>query len=74
MLKETIPTNDNRSYHVSSQKIADQLGFTPKYTIEDAVEGLMEAFSEGKLPNSLEDKRYFNIKTMKAVNLKWKKH
>lgn len=66
---ETIPTNDNRSYHVSSQKIADKLGFTAKYTIEDAVNGLMEAFGEGKLPNSLEDKRYFNIKTMKAVNL-----
>ncbi len=66
---ETIPTDDNRSYHVSSQKIADTLGFTAEYTIEDAVEGLMEAFNTGKLPNSLEDKRYFNIKTMKAVNL-----
>lgn len=67
---ETIETDDNRSYHVSSQKIANQLGFTPEYTIEDAVEGLVEAFETGKLPNSLDDKRYFNIKTMKAVNLK----
>ncbi|MBF5059046.1 NAD-dependent epimerase/dehydratase family protein [Candidatus Neptunochlamydia vexilliferae] len=67
---ETVPTDDNRSYHVSSQKIADKLGFTPNYTIEDAVTGLVEAFSEDKLPNSLEDKRYFNIKTMQAVNLK----
>lgn len=67
---EKIPTNDNRSYHVSSQKIADKLGFTPKYTIQDAVDSLVEAFERGKLPNSLDDKRYFNIKTMKAVNLK----
>ena len=66
---EIIPTNDNRSYHVSSQKIADTLGFTAEYTIEDSVKGLMNAFSEGKIPNSLNDKRYFNIKTMKAVNL-----
>jgi len=67
---ETFPTNDNRSYHVSSKKIEDQLGFVPKYTIEDAVSGLVDAFSKGKLPNSLEDKRYFNIKTMKAINLR----
>jgi len=54
---------------VSSQKIADKLGFTPNYTIQDAVDSLVEAFENGKLPNSLDDKRYFNIKTMKAVNL-----
>ena len=66
---ERIPTDDNRSYHVSSQKIADKLGFTPNYTIQDAVDSLVEAFEDGKLPNSLDDKRYFNIKTMKAVNL-----
>jgi len=66
---ERIETNDNRSYHVSSQKIADRLGFSPKYTIEEAVESLVEAFEAGKLPDSLDDKRYFNIKTMKAVNL-----
>jgi nucleoside-diphosphate-sugar epimerase len=66
---ETIPTNDNRSYHVSSQKIADKLGFAPNFTIQDAVDSLVEAFERGKLPDSLNDKRYFNIKTMKAVNL-----
>ena len=66
---EKIPTNDNRSYHVSSQKIAEKLGFTAQYTIQDAVDSLVKAFEAGKLPNSLDDKRYFNIKTMKAVNL-----
>lgn len=64
------PTNDNRSYHVSSKKIAEKLGFEPKCTIEDAVKDLIDAFEKGKLPNSLEDIRYVNIKTMKAVNLK----
>ena len=63
------PTNDNRSYHVSSEKIAKKLSFSPKYSIEDAVRGLVEAFETGKLPDSLESPRYFNIKTMKAVNL-----
>lgn len=63
------PTNDNRSYHVSSEKIKRQLGFIPKYSIENAVEDLLKAFESGELCNSLEDARYFNIKTMKAVNL-----
>ncbi|MBI3508827.1 MAG: SDR family oxidoreductase [Chlamydiia bacterium] len=63
------PTNDNRSYHVSSKKIAEELGFHPKYTIENAIEDLLQAFESGKLPNSLEDHRYFNIKTMKAIQL-----
>jgi nucleoside-diphosphate-sugar epimerase len=64
------PTNDNRSYHVSSEKIAKRLGFEPKFSIENAVEDLVEAFSRGKLPNALDDIRYINIKTMKALNLK----
>lgn len=64
------PTDDLRSYHVSSQKIAKKLGFAPRFTIEDAVEDLVEAFDKGRLPGSLEDMRYFNIKTMKAVELR----
>ena len=67
---EKVPTDDNRSYHVSSHKIADKLGFKPKFSIEDAVQDLVHAFEQGMLPNSLQDKRYFNIKTMKAVDLK----
>lgn len=63
------PTNDNRSYHISSGKIKAELGFSPKFTIEDAVRDLKEAFGAGRLPNSLTDKRYYNIETMKAVKL-----
>lgn len=63
-------TNDNRSYHVSSEKIARQLGFNPKYSIEDAVQDLVTAFQKGKLTDSLNNPIYFNIKTMKQVNLK----
>lgn len=64
------PTNDNRSYHVSSKKIADKLGFVPKFSIEDAVSDLLAAFESGKLPDAMSDIRYVNIKTMKAVSLK----
>jgi nucleoside-diphosphate-sugar epimerase len=67
---DVVPTNDNRSYHVSSEKMRQRLGFEPKHTIEDAVRGLVSAFREGKLPNSLDDPRYFNIKRMQEVSLK----
>lgn len=63
------PTNDNRSYRVSSDKIKRKLGFTTKHTIEDAVRDLKNAFDAGKIPNSFDDDRYFNIKRMKAVHL-----
>jgi nucleoside-diphosphate-sugar epimerase len=64
------PTNDPRSYHISSSKIQSVLGFIPKYTIEEAVNELVTAFETGNLPDSLEDKKYFNIKMMKEINLK----
>ena len=67
---EVVPTNDNRSYHVSSEKIARTLNFVPLRTLEDAVRSLIDAFEADLLPGSLEDKKYFNIKTMKEVDLK----
>lgn len=63
-------TNDNRSYHVSSEKIKNELAFEPKFTVENAIEDLMQAFKKGLLPNSLEGIKYSNIKTMKAIDLK----
>ncbi len=63
------PTNDNRSYHVSSEKIAKKLGFKPTHSIETAMEDLVKAFETGQLRNTLADIRYFNIKTMLAANL-----
>lgn len=64
------PTNDNRSYHISSKKIAEQLGFVPSHTIREAAEDLKRAFETGLLPNSLDDEQYFNIKRMQNIKLK----
>ena len=64
------PTNDNRSYHISSEKIARELGFLPKHSIQEAVQDLKKAFENGQLPNSFEDERYFNTKLMQGLNLK----
>jgi nucleoside-diphosphate-sugar epimerase len=64
------PTNDNRSYHVNSDKIKRELGFEPKYTIEDAILELKDAFDKGLIPNSMTDDKYFNIKRMQTLNAK----
>ena len=66
---ETVTTDDNRSYHISSEKISKSIDFETKYTIEDSVQDLLKAFLSGKLPNSMEDTRYFNIKRMQEINL-----
>lgn len=66
----TSATDDNRSYHISSEKIKRELGFEAKRPVELAVKDLCRAFKAGKIPDALEDKRYYNIKTMQAINLK----
>lgn len=66
---ETEPSNDLRSYHVNSDKIKRVLGFEPKYSIEDAVNSLCDAFDDGLLPNSMEDTIYFNVRRMKELNV-----
>ena len=66
---ENKPTNDNRSYHISSEKIYDKLKFRPNFTIKNAVQDLKKAFEENKLPDSLKDTKYFNIKKMQEINL-----
>ncbi len=62
-------SEDNRSYHVSNEKIKTILGFEPKFTIQDAVKDLKLAFDKKLIPDSFEDKKYFNIKTMNSIKL-----
>lgn len=66
----TTPSNDNRSYHVSSRRIKEELGFEARHTVEDAILDLKAAFEAGKIPNPMSDIRYYNIKTMQKINLK----
>ena len=63
-------TNDKRSYHISSEKIKEKLGFQNRHDIEEAVESLKIAFENKKLKDSLNNPLYFNIQRMKQINLK----
>jgi nucleoside-diphosphate-sugar epimerase len=64
------PTDDHRSYHVSSQKIRRELGFVPRHTVEDAIVDLKRAFDGGRVPNAMTDDRYYNIKRMQAYHMR----
>lgn len=65
----STPTDDNRSYHVSSAKISRELGFRPHRTVADAVADLCDAFQAGKIKDPMHNIRYYNIKTMQAIKL-----
>ncbi len=58
--------DDPPSCRVSSAKIKRELGWEPRYSVQDSVRELVAAFKAGKLPDSLTDPRYFNMKTMNA--------
>ena len=63
-------TNDNRSYHISSQKIKNELGFENQFNISDAVSDIREAFLSHKFKDSLSNEFYYNVKMMKKIELK----
>jgi len=64
------PTDDLRSYHISSDKIRNELGYEPSRGLDTAVKDLTFAFRAGSIPDALTAERYFNIKTMQTLNLK----
>ncbi len=66
---DTEPTEDLRSYHISSAKIKQDLGYEPSKTIEDAVSDLHGAFQSGNIPNSFDNLKYYNVKTMQDIGL-----
>jgi nucleoside-diphosphate-sugar epimerase len=66
----TSPSNDLRSYHISSEKIARELGWRPKRTVEDAVADLCRAFQVGNIPDAMTSIRYINVKTVQAAKLR----
>ena len=63
----TTPSDDNRSYHVNSDKIHRVLDFRAKRTIEDAVRDLSRAFRNHLLNDSFDNDWYYNVRTMKRI-------
>jgi nucleoside-diphosphate-sugar epimerase len=66
----TTPSNDHRSYHISSEKIRRELGFLPKRTIEDAVRDLCRAYTDGRISEPIDGLAYHNVKAIQAAGLR----
>lgn len=68
---EHTSTNDPRSYRITSRKITEKLGWSPKRNIADAVRDLCRAFKAGKFAtDTLQDESFVNVKTVKKLGLK----
>jgi nucleoside-diphosphate-sugar epimerase len=67
---EVQPTDDMRSYHVSSSKLQRSLGFAASHSIDEAVRSLVDAFREHRLQDPMNNPMYFNIKRMQQLNLR----
>lgn len=65
-----VPTDDPRSYHVSSEKMRRRLGFVPRHSIRDAIAELQQAFAAGRVPDAMNDPVYYNIRRMQQVHLR----
>lgn len=60
------PRSDERTYHVSSEKIRSELGFNMKRNIRDGVADIIRAYEKGLWRNP-NDPLYHNIKVMRAM-------
>jgi nucleoside-diphosphate-sugar epimerase len=58
--------SDERTYHVSSERIRKELGLTMKKTVKDAVGDIMKAYQDGLWVNA-DDPIYHNIQRMKSM-------
>ena len=61
---QVVPTDDNRSYHLSAKKLNRELGFHPKHALQEAVADLQQAFSDGRIPD-VDAAKYRNVVWMK---------
>jgi nucleoside-diphosphate-sugar epimerase len=66
---EIACSNDNRSYHVSSRKLAGKLGWVPRRSIGDAIGDLCGAFQAGKFADSMGNEQYINVKRVRSLGL-----
>ena len=67
---EVTATNDDRSYHVSSERIRRALGFVARRTVADAVCDLKRAFDARLVVDPLNNPLYFNIKRMQELHVR----
>ena len=68
---ETVPADDDRSYHLSARRMHDELGFHPQRTVRQAISELRDAFADGRVPER-EHARYRNVVRMREHPEFWR--
>lgn len=66
---EIAPAERSLSYNVSTDRLRSALGWSPSRPVESAVVALCRAFRDGKLPDPLDDPRYYNVRMIQSVGL-----
>ena len=66
---EVKPTDDERSYKTSSERIRRAIGWQARFTVADAVRDLKAAFDARLVPDPLSNPLYFNIKRMQELHV-----
>lgn len=66
---DVSPSDDKRSYHISSRRAELELGFVARRTVEDAVLDLKKAFDEGRVPDPLDNPLYSNVRRMQSIRM-----
>ncbi len=59
-----VPTEDNRSYHLSAELAEREFGFNPTHELSETITELRAAFSDGRVVDP-HDSAYRNIEVMK---------
>ena len=67
---EVEATDDERSYHVNTSKMKEVLGFECKFSVEEAIQSLIDAYNNNLIIDGLNNPVYYNIKRMKDISLK----
>jgi hypothetical protein len=55
---------------VSSARLLREFGFSARRSVSDAIMDLKSAFDAGRVPNSMTDDKYYNIRRMQSVRLR----
>ncbi len=63
----TTKSDDNRSYHINSDKVKKILNYVPIRSVEDAIMELCISFKKKLFKDTLTDDFYFNVKRLKNI-------
>lgn len=64
---EYFPSNDKRSYWLNSEKIKNELGFAPQFSLEDSIRDIVNALESKKFDPT--DVTCRNVETLKNYDL-----